>query len=431
MIILISLEIVLKDSSKEHSKIQGESLSHICFLPSIFLLFLAATLPVNLYSEALNQQGCDLLNPAMSQVEKIRGLAFKHPVDCRALSRADFNKLSNEYLFELISLEDFLFQGQLYKGLGLIPEEYDYERCYLENSNDQTEAFYHIFRKEIIIPSDVPVSLNLMAHELVHALQDQHFNLSKLAKQAVHSTDASLGLGALIEGDAMKVQSMVEQGMHDRSISQVELPGSDRKGCVLPAALQSLFYFPYSFGQLFVDRLFAEEKNFKGVDRAFISPPLSSTEILHKDAYRNFLKSRPVKFVSVLKKMLGIDLPLKPLFRDSIGQYGIRLILGNYLPTQHAILGGKGWQGDEARLFQVGQKRMIQWVSEWSSEAEASEFYVGFMSSLAQRSGGTFYLESNRILSRLPGGQTFYLERKSVQVLFELLDESPFGPITY
>ena len=41
-----------------------------------------------------------------------------------------------------------------------------------------------------------------MAHELTHALQDQHFNLRRFEKWPKGDSDAELAAHALIEGDA-------------------------------------------------------------------------------------------------------------------------------------------------------------------------------------------------------------------------------------
>ena len=54
---------------------------------------------------------------------------------------------------------------------------------------------------EFVVQRDL-VNDMLLAHELTHALQDQHFNLRRFEKWPHGDSDAELAAHALIEGDA-------------------------------------------------------------------------------------------------------------------------------------------------------------------------------------------------------------------------------------
>ena len=78
-------------------------------------------------------------------------------------------------------------------------------------------AFYLPTKKKFFVRGtevDTPNAKVTVAHELTHALQDQHFDLTKLEKEAAktHSSDA---LRSLVEGDAVRVQKLYLKTLPD------------------------------------------------------------------------------------------------------------------------------------------------------------------------------------------------------------------------
>ncbi|MBI1830617.1 MAG: hypothetical protein HYR84_04110 [Planctomycetes bacterium] len=65
------------------------------------------------------------------------------------------------------------------------------------------QGFYDIKEKTLYLYDDIAGNYErgVLVHEMVHALQDQHFGLAKL-HQETFGTDAELAMAALIEGDA-------------------------------------------------------------------------------------------------------------------------------------------------------------------------------------------------------------------------------------
>src|SRR5262249_46828168 len=64
------------------------------------------------------------------------------------------------------------------------------------------QGYYSIKDKTLYVYNDLKGNYErgVLIHEMVHALQDQHFNLKKLHQQT--DSDAELAAAALIEGDA-------------------------------------------------------------------------------------------------------------------------------------------------------------------------------------------------------------------------------------
>src|SRR5690606_12199035 len=124
------------------------------------------------------------------------------------------NKLSEEVSDDQISAE-----GKVYQRLGLVPADLDYKKVLLDVLTEQIAGFYDQTTKELYVMRGIPMTLQrpAMAHELFHAIQDQHFDIQKLQDpfSTIENGDYALARSALLEGDATIVMfdfSLYESG---------------------------------------------------------------------------------------------------------------------------------------------------------------------------------------------------------------------------
>ena len=130
---------------------------------------------------------------------------------------------------------------------------------------------------------------SVVAHEVVHALQDAHFQLTRgpFAPRP-RDRDGELAAVALIEGDATEVQSryvatlspldlLSELGRTLGSIPKGESAGE------VPYVQRELIY-PYTAGQKFVRALRARGGQ-RLLDRAFRNPPRTTAAVLDPARY--------------------------------------------------------------------------------------------------------------------------------------------------
>ncbi len=99
-----------------------------------------------------------------------------------------------------------------------------------------------------------PRELELITHELVHALQDQHFDL--LALEAAATTfDASVALDLVVEGDAIMTSERVVRRLRggEADAPMSELPPFDLPGRA-PLVLELAMYLPYWAGPFVVEQ---------------------------------------------------------------------------------------------------------------------------------------------------------------------------------
>src|ERR671914_2448264 len=90
------------------------------------------------------------------------------------------------------------------KKLGLVPQDFELRPFIISLLTEQVAGYYDPKRQEFFLADwiDLDGQKPVMAHELTHALQDQHFNLKRFEKWPKGDSDAELAAHALIEGDA-------------------------------------------------------------------------------------------------------------------------------------------------------------------------------------------------------------------------------------
>ncbi|TML18476.1 MAG: hypothetical protein E6G39_03150 [Actinobacteria bacterium] len=172
----------------------------------------------------------------------------------------------------------------VFRALGFIGGKVALLRAYETHRSSGTLAFYDPDRQEIIVRGTTLDAAHrvTVAHELTHVLQDQHFDLRKLQKQAAasESGDAS-ALLALIEGDAVRIQddylrqlSAAEQKEYQRE-NDAEGARVGKETTSVPAIVDLLSSAPYEFGPATIRVLLASGGN-AAVDDALTGPTPST-----------------------------------------------------------------------------------------------------------------------------------------------------------
>jgi hypothetical protein len=298
-----------------------------------------------------------------------------------------------EYLTEAYQSEEFLAEMEaaekLYRVLGLIDEDYDLVDNEIEVLREYIAGLYDSEKEEIYLildryTSDLWLEVTF-AHEFTHALQDQHFDLDALYDQSP-TTDSSLALQTLIEGDATLV--MVEYAYE--YLFEMSFERSDLLEAIqeveqgeyqdAPTVVRETSWFPYDQGIVFVAAL-AERGGWEQVNQAFLDPPETTEQVMHPDKYLAGEVGHPPE-VGSLADMLGPG--WVELMRDVLGELYIRVYLERELGSEDALMAAEGWEGDTGVLLVNEDEDRYVWVHRmsWDSVGNADEFssfYVKFM----------------------------------------------------
>ena len=229
------------------------------------------------------------VEPIAREVEKLRGLEFEHPVPVDFLSDAAFSKsgavtrdtMPADDKAELIRVEFQL------RSIGLFRDDVDLIDAISSLQTSGTLAKYEpktgratVRGKKIGAATKVT-----LAHELTHALQDQHFDLTKLLKAATRS-HSSGALRALVRAtpDACSCSTPIScrtpnAGRTSRSRLRVRIKRWRRRRRRRARFAQRLFQSPYTLGPSMLDVAQAAEGE-QAIDGLFRNPPKADTAYL-------------------------------------------------------------------------------------------------------------------------------------------------------
>jgi hypothetical protein len=288
-----------------------------------------------------------------------RGLDYTHPVKVVFLSAAAFKKRVTTDASKLTAKDRRDLQDQLeeLRALGMVQGNVDLFAKENQLSGATTEAFYDPDKKEVVVPGatlDVEQRVTL-AHELTHTLDDEHFDLSKLAKVGdQHDTDA---VTALIEGDAVWVQNKYEAQLsasdlraYERSQETAVSPGGLAG---VPKIFEVLSEWPYDFGPLFVDIL-REDGGQARLDRAFRSPPIDEEQVIDPIAYLDGDQPGPISAPTLphgAKKLDG---------GKEFGSLAWFQILSERIDPHVALKATLGWGADSYIDAREGTKTCVE-----------------------------------------------------------------------
>jgi len=243
-----------------------------------------------------------------------------------------------------------------------------------------------------------------MAHELTHALQDQHFNLRRFEHWPKGDSDAELAAHALIEGDATLAMALYIANNPLRPLAFLKSLGSTRLPSEeldkAPRALRETLLFPYQDGEKWVFILY-KQGGWDRVSKAFTELPQSTEQILHPEKY--FAHEPPVRVtlpdiaplldrsssseIRGRRSEVGQDLrtPRPPAWKrldsDVNGEWGFYLILDQFLKSPaESRRAAEGWGGDRFALYEGPRgEAMLVSLSVWDTESDAREFFDAYV----------------------------------------------------
>jgi hypothetical protein len=227
----------------------------------------------------------------------------------------------------------------------------------------------------------------VLAHELTHALQDQHFGLRRLLPVDPQSSDTATAARALVEGDAMLTMRMWGRQhlrpSDKRSLGDDPTP-TDPVLSSAPPLVQGELLFPYDAGWVFAQLLY-QDGGYAAVDRAFLNPPRSTEHILHPEKY--LAGEQPVAVaIRPLEQALGNG--WKTLRTDTFGELVLRLLLEPGIGWPEAEAAAAGWGGDVYTILEdEAGRRIVGLVTVWDTDSDAAQYYNAFVANIGAQFG--------------------------------------------
>ena len=197
---------------------------HKKFTAGVALLVALALLAVSV-SAAL-QRAASIAKPetaslnstedVLKVVSRLRELDIKQNVKSSLKTKDEIEQSVIRDLDENTPREEFEATQKTLIKLGLIRKDFKLRDYVVQLLREQVAGYYEPKTKEFYLAAWLPVSdqKRVIAHELVHALQDQHFDLRRFENWPKGDSDAELAAHALVEGEATLV--MIEYDFDER-----------------------------------------------------------------------------------------------------------------------------------------------------------------------------------------------------------------------
>ncbi|MSP61269.1 MAG: hypothetical protein EXR72_13170 [Myxococcales bacterium] len=361
------------------------------------------------------------------QVVALRGLPQLRPVAKGVLTREAIGAKLRERIAKEYTPDEIRIESRVLKRLGLLPQDVDYEKLLVELLMEQVAGFYDPFARQLYIADWLGMELQrpAIAHEIQHALQDQHFDLKKFATPIKDDGDRQLARSAVVEGDGTVV--MIDFLAQSMGLDTEKLPGAleamgeqvasgamaaspvfDRA----PRFLRETLLFPYVAGMKFVLALRRGGQPWSKVNEAFKNPPESTEQVIHPAKYA--AHEHPIVITAAPITALA---PAKELRRDVLGELEWRVLLASKLADGQAERAAEGWGGDRLVAYALaeGPVAVID-LSTWDSEDDAIQIDSALRKLLPRQ---TAQAEKSPDLPPVytVGGEAWSVERRGRDVL--------------
>ena len=325
------------------------------------------------------------------------GLPIKSTVKRQITSRATVESYLKEKFEEDESAKRLQRSEIVLKKFGLLDRDFALKPFLLALLKEQIEAYYDTKTKTVYMLDwvDVEEQKSVLAHELTHALQDQHSNLEKWNNQtpddvSLNSSDDTDHLikdemdaarEAVAEGQATAVmmdyilkplgKSLVKdpevmEFVRQRMSASEDSPVLARA----PLLLSESLLFPYREGLSFEQDVWMDQGQAAAFAGTLDRPPSSSWEIINPREY----EKRHVPAVPLLPNIHPlVDTLYKPYDIGQMGQLDVRILTELFGGEQAAGNLTPAWNGG---LYWAGQRLSAKTPEEQANTNSIAFFYL-------------------------------------------------------
>ncbi len=299
---------------------------------------------------------------ALEEMSHVRELSVLREVGSAIVPRAELIRALEAHVARDVPRAEIEDETAFLRLLGVLGLDDDYERAVFAAVRRVAGGVYLPERAGILLPDDLPAREmgTSLAHEAVHALQDQHFGLEAFERYVPGASDAMLARSCLAEGDAT---------------SATEEDPADVDGTYVERELAA----PYVAGTAFV-RALRERGGWAEVDRAWTRGALTTEQVLHPEKWAS--GEGAIEIAAPTFAALGDGYVRGAT--DTHGELGVRLVLESAMPHARAVEAASGWGGDRSVLARRGSSAALAWRIRWDDDASAERGFHAISAAFAR-----------------------------------------------
>jgi hypothetical protein len=352
-----------------------------------------------------------LIDSLLPGISASSGLEVRRPVRYSMQSRREASAFIRRQLEEEFAPGELDGMERAYKAFGLLPDTLDLPALLLELYTEQVIGYYDPTTDRLYVVEGVrrEDAAPVVAHELVHALQDQLVPLDSLVARE-RGNDRQMAAQAAAEGQATLVMLILQaEQTTGRRLDPAQLP--ELSSLLRPAVeaqnaqfpvfarsprlLRETMLFPYVAGAAFVQALYRSRSGTDPVVPFGPRLPQSTEQVLSPEG----------RFVG------GPDAPTdvrlgdpgagwRTVYGNTLGQLELSILLAEHLDTQ-AAGASEGWDGDAYALLEgPGGAEALVWYTVWDDPESADRFAETYDRALESRPG-----RSGRVTRQEMGGR--------------------------
>jgi hypothetical protein len=340
------------------------------------------------YNESLNIDQSDGLNQSelekvtarqMAMVEKIRQLEFTDDVSVEVISREEYAE-QNTFTFSYGE-----WYQTYYEAAFLVGEDTDVNEEFDALYGSSVAGYYNPRQEAIVLVSDNPDAVRVdpttLAHELVHALQDDALPRTRVT--------------AVSEGDANYVMDRYEQRCEtdwDCIENNAAGPG-DRPD--INFGLYATIWLPYSDGPTLIDEVY-QRGGWEAVNDLYENPPTTAEQVIHPEKYPD----EEAVDVSVRDRSSADWEVASSQYGQTSATFGEATLFAmlwhnGVIPQDHVGTDDRrwnyshpateGWGGDTFVPYTNGSASGYVFKSTWDSTEDAEQFHQAYLELLASK----------------------------------------------
>jgi len=326
----------------------------------------------------------------LRETSELRELSILRSVKSGAQSRSQIERMVIRNLDTDTTPAEMHAAEVVLKVFGLAPQNFAYRSFLIKLLTEQVAGYYDPKVQQFYLADwiDLEGQKPVMAHELTHALQDQHFNLKRFEHWPKGDSDAQLAAHTLVEGDATLAMKLYME--KNPLVTFAFLRSLRGQGDTMeqykqaPRALRESLLFPYQEGSEWAEQLY-KRGGWETVSRAFKKLPQSTEQILHAEKYFSYEAPQKVELPD-LKSVLGPT--WKKIDDDVNGEWGTYLVLDEFLnDATVSKQASAGWGGDHFALYETSKPNefFVAQLTAWDTPLDAREFFDAYAKRTAKR----------------------------------------------
>src|ERR1700722_6401233 len=169
------------------------------FFRLLLLALLASVAPAQPQPALFRQ-----IDPILQGLSQITGWKVERKVPAEMLSRTKFRHTMEAHMKDT-NPKEVRAQELTLKMFGMVPQDFNLAGEEVDLMSEQAAAFYDYRKKRLFVLDNTPPGQEqtlALAHELAHALADQHHPLGRYMRTGSPDDDADTARQAVMEGQA-------------------------------------------------------------------------------------------------------------------------------------------------------------------------------------------------------------------------------------